>query len=730
MAGDAHLPSDDTPTRRSGPDEPPTVRGPAAGSLVLGRYVLEAVVGRGGMGVVWRAHDQTLGETVALKFLPEVVARDAVAIDELKEETRRARRLTHPHIVRIHDFLQDEQHAAVSMEYVAGRTLAQLRLEQPAKVFSPAALAPLVPQLCAALDYAHLQAKIVHRDLKPANLLVTPDGQLKVTDFGIARSLSETHTRLTGKGGGDSSGTLPYMSPQQIAGEKPAAADDIYALGATLYDLLTGKPPFHRGDAFSLMKQIAEKPPLSLAAQRTELGHPGEALPGAWEQTILACLAKSPAERPGSAGQVAARLGLGGPGDPDDRPTSRLTVAPAKSRRPLWAALAALGLAGLALGYYYGVAVPAQKQAEAQRQAEAEKSAERARATEQKKFADEEAEAQRRRGAGEAAAAAARTGPEEQAFAAIMQRIAATPDRAPPAQADATAGAVQAYLATAPERHRNEVATTWARRQAAMNDRSAGSARGSLIVRTTPAGAEVRVGALALDKSPLTLKEQQTGKYPVHARLAGYDDWNGEVEVKENEFAELDVPLVRSHGRLVIETEPAGQPYRLQGADANASGVADGQPRELPTGRYLLTILRGGAAEQAKYVEVRRDETTTERTFSPLAVTGLWKFSLTNRSPSAPATDIILKLERKNGSLAGSLSMPVRPGAPAGEMPLSTVAFKDDQLAFSIVHMLAGRRYETKYTARLRGDTLTGTAEYDTRDGQLRRYDWIAHRSH
>jgi len=248
-------------------------------------------------------------------------------------------------------------------------------------------------------------------------------------------------------------------------------------------------------------------------------------------------------------------------------------------------------------------------------------------------------------------------------------------------------------------------------------------------VRTTPAGAEVRVGALALDKSPLTVKGQTPGKYPVHVRMAGYEDWNGEVEVKENEFAELNAPLVRSHGRLVVETEPAGLPYRLQGADIKSSGVADGQPRELPTGRYQLTILRGDVAEQTKYVEVRRDDTTTERIVSPLTVTGLWKFNPPSRISSAPAGEITLKLERKNGILAGSLTVPGRPGAPGNETPLSSVTFKDDRLAFSIVHVIAGRRSETKYAGQLHGDTITGTAEYDTREGQMRRFEWIAHRA-
>lgn len=304
--------NDDTPTRRAVPDDNFPHRGLSAGQRIFGRYTLEAVAGRGGMGVVWRAKDEELGESVALKFLPEIVAGDTVAMDELKEETRRARRLTHPHIVHTYGFERDDTNAAVSMEFVDGTTLAQMRLAQPDKVFSTEKLAPLVAQLCAALDYAHNEAKVVHRDLKPANLLATGEGQLKVTDFGIARSLSETHTRLTGKGTG-TSGTLLYMSPQQLTGGPATPADDIYSLGVTLYELLTGKPPFYTGD---ITHQILHKFPASLMEQRTGLGLPSPAIPRQWEKIILQCLDKDAARRPKNANEIARQLSLSGKGTP------------------------------------------------------------------------------------------------------------------------------------------------------------------------------------------------------------------------------------------------------------------------------------------------------------------------------------------------------------------------------------------------------------------------------
>ena len=287
------------------PDDLPTVRGLSAGRRVFGRYVLESELGAGGMGVVWRARDTELDEPVALKFLPEVVARDDAAVAELKDETRHARKLTHLNIVRIYQFEREGSTAAVSMEFVDGMTLTKLRLAQPGTVFAVETLAPLVTQLCAALNHAHGQAKIVHRDLKPANILVTRDGVVKVTDFGIARSLSDTHTRLTGRVG-NTSGTLVYMSPQQLLGEIPAASDDIYALGASLYELLTGKPVFQTGDVAT---QIRDVIPKSVNSRRATFGM--IPVPAKWEETIQACLAKRPEDRPKSASEVSERLELG-----------------------------------------------------------------------------------------------------------------------------------------------------------------------------------------------------------------------------------------------------------------------------------------------------------------------------------------------------------------------------------------------------------------------------------
>jgi formylglycine-generating enzyme required for sulfatase activity len=280
-----------------------TLRALAAGQVVCDRYTLQRLLGRGGMGVVWLARDGELGEDVALKFLPDLVALDRVALDELRRETRRSRVLTHPHIVRVHDFVRDERTAAIVMEFVDGDTLAHLRLAQPNQVFEPAQLLPWIGQLAAALDYAHARVNVVHRDLKPANLMVDAHGDLKVADFGISATVSETVTRVSRTASG--SGTPVYMSPQQMRGVAPAPADDIYAIGATLHELLTGRPPFFRGD---IQWQVLSEAPRSIAERRAELGVQGGPIPAEWEAVIAACLAKEPAARPSTTGEVAERL--------------------------------------------------------------------------------------------------------------------------------------------------------------------------------------------------------------------------------------------------------------------------------------------------------------------------------------------------------------------------------------------------------------------------------------
>ncbi len=276
--------------------------------VLFGRYRVERELGRGGMGRVVLAFDTKLRIQVAVKLVPDQFLADAGAVEDLRTEVLRGMALTHPAIVRTHTFEQDESGAAIVMEYIDGLTFTEWKEQQPGRCFNSGQLLPWLSPLCEVLDYAHREARIVHRDLKPRNIMISQDGRLKVADFGISATLTDSHSRVTGHG--PTSGTPAYMSPQQARGKKPSPLDDVYALGATIYDLVAGKPPFFRGGADTILHQLATEPPPTMAERREELGISGKApIPQVWEKTIAACLAKEAGERPQSCGEVLARLG-------------------------------------------------------------------------------------------------------------------------------------------------------------------------------------------------------------------------------------------------------------------------------------------------------------------------------------------------------------------------------------------------------------------------------------
>jgi serine/threonine protein kinase/Flp pilus assembly protein TadD len=270
------------------------------------------------MGIVWLARDEELEREVALKFLPDLMIQDRALLDQLKRETKRCLELTHPHIVRIYDFVHDERSGCISMEYVNGETLSNLRAGKERQVFEPHEIAGWMTQVCEALDYAHHRARVIHRDLKPGNLMVNQRGDLKVADFGIARSLADSASRLTTEQG--RSGTLVYMSPQQLNGERSTHLDDIYSLGATIYELLSSKPPFYSGN---VDWQICERVAPSMTERRKEFNIEPSSVPQTWEKVVAACLAKDPSRRPQSVLEVTQHLQL-------PAGSARIAIAPAR----------------------------------------------------------------------------------------------------------------------------------------------------------------------------------------------------------------------------------------------------------------------------------------------------------------------------------------------------------------------------------------------------------------
>ncbi len=305
---------------------------------VLGgdRFLLIEPLGQGGMGVVWLAHDQRLDEDVALKLVPPEIRTDAGALEDLRRETLRSRKLSHPNIIRLHDLNEfTGEPPFISMEFVDGQTVAAWKSQQPQRLFTWEQLRPLAKQLCDALDYAH-EEKVVHRDLKPANMMLDRRGRLKLADFGLAAVVSELTSRVSIKA--NTSGTPAYMSPQQMDGRTPRVTDDIYALGATLYELLTSKPPFYHGD---IPHQVRNLPPDPVDQRLAEL-ELSNAVPPFVSALIMACLAKDPAQRPQSAAAVAEWLQLGGQSQTSalaseitQRSVAAAPSTPASSRTPV-----------------------------------------------------------------------------------------------------------------------------------------------------------------------------------------------------------------------------------------------------------------------------------------------------------------------------------------------------------------------------------------------------------
>ena len=260
----------------------------------------------GSSGVLWLAHEYNVRREAAqveLKFLPDLIVNNKTAVEELKNEIRRRITLRHPNIFRVYGVVEHKGKVAIQIEYLDGQSLSRLRSARPNQVFEVRDLAIWVTELCGALEHAHKDCGLIGGDIAPRNLIVDAAGKLKLKDFGITNCISDSLSRLTGIN--DRSETLPFLSPQRAAGKEPAITDDVYSLGATIYELLTSKPPFYAGDFGA---QLNGEIPPSMTARRAELGIEGAAIPKSWEETVAACLAKDPVNRPKSALEVAERL--------------------------------------------------------------------------------------------------------------------------------------------------------------------------------------------------------------------------------------------------------------------------------------------------------------------------------------------------------------------------------------------------------------------------------------
>lgn len=263
--------------------------------LLNNRYQLLHTLGTGGMAVIYRAHDQMLERPVAIKILRQDFSEDQAFRERFRQEARAAANLSHPNIVTVHDFGFDSGRLFIVMEYVPGTDLKTMIKQRG--TFGMEEAINLVTQACEGIGYAH-RAGLVHCDVKPHNMLVTPDGRLKVADFGIARALASIHPD-------EQSdvvwGSPQYFSPEQAAGQAPSPASDVYSLGVILYEMLSGRLPFQATDPEELARMHRDVVPVSPRRYNHNIPVP-------LEQIILKILSKEPSQRYRSADQLGRVL--------------------------------------------------------------------------------------------------------------------------------------------------------------------------------------------------------------------------------------------------------------------------------------------------------------------------------------------------------------------------------------------------------------------------------------
>ncbi|MFD7973776.1 serine/threonine-protein kinase [Streptomyces clavifer] len=280
--------------------------------LIQSRYRLLDLIGRGGMGEVWRARDEALGRQVAVKCLKPMGPQHdqeftRILRERFRREARVAAALQHRGVTVVHDFGESEGVLYLVMELLEGRNLSELLEDNKQHPLPVPDVVDIAEQVADALGYTHQQG-IVHRDLKPANIMRLDDGTVKICDFGIARLGRDIGftSRLTGTG--IAMGTPHYMSPEQISGSEVDHRSDLYSLGCVLYEIATGVPPFDLDDAWAVLVGHRDTQPEPLRTHRAEL-------PGFFDRVVLDLLAKTPEERPADASDLRRRIALGRTGE-------------------------------------------------------------------------------------------------------------------------------------------------------------------------------------------------------------------------------------------------------------------------------------------------------------------------------------------------------------------------------------------------------------------------------
>ena len=281
------------------------------GTILGDRYTLTERIAVGGMGEVWAATDTVLGRTVAVKLLHPALSQESDFVERFRAEARHTAGLHHPNIATVFDYGEDDGTAYLVMELVVGQPLSQM-ITARAPLSAQETIAILI-QAATALEAAH-QGGVVHRDVKPANILITPDGTVKLTDFGIARAVDSVPLTQTGQ----LLGTAQYLSPEQALGQRATAASDIYALGVVGHEMLTSERPFDTGSLVSTALAHVNQAPPPLP----------DTVPAGVRDVISSALAKDPADRPASAADMAHALGMPGAAFAPTAPAPIAPIAP------------------------------------------------------------------------------------------------------------------------------------------------------------------------------------------------------------------------------------------------------------------------------------------------------------------------------------------------------------------------------------------------------------------
>ena len=261
---------------------------PTTGQVFGSRYELVSRIAIGGMGEVWKANDSVIGRIVAIKILKDEYMGDPGFRERFRAEARHAALVNHEGIANVFDYGEEDGSAYLVMELVPGEALSSVLDRE--KILPATKVLHIVAQTAAALHAAH-QAGLVHRDIKPGNLLITPDGAVKITDFGIARLADQVPLTATGQ----VMGTVQYLAPEQASGKTASPATDVYSLGIVAYEALAGKRPFRGESQVAIaMAQIKEAPPALPTS-----------IPEAVRKLVLSCMAKKPEDRPASAADLS-----------------------------------------------------------------------------------------------------------------------------------------------------------------------------------------------------------------------------------------------------------------------------------------------------------------------------------------------------------------------------------------------------------------------------------------